>query len=124
MRSRSWADAPKWGNEANPPAPGRRPLLHRPVEGPRGGKGLGDAHVEWIVEAVLGSRVVTALDLRDGEKPVRLSGEPSDPLVGLAFKLEEGKYGQLTYMRLYQGRIERGDTIYSMADGGKVRYLS
>ena len=41
--------------------------------------------------------------------------------VGLAFKLEQGKFGQLTYMRLYQGSIEVGETIHSMADSSKVR---
>jgi elongation factor G len=62
-----------------------------------------------------------ALDLQNNEEKVVMSGSPTDPLVGLAFKLEEGRFGQLTYMRLYQGRIARGDQIHSMETGDKVR---
>ena len=62
-----------------------------------------------------------ALDLKRDEEKVVMSGNPKDPLVGLAFKLEEGRFGQLTYMRIYQGRISRGETIVSMETGDKVR---
>ncbi|WFD32225.1 Elongation factor G, mitochondrial [Malassezia sp. CBS 17886] len=43
------------------------------------------------------------------------------PLVGLAFKLEESRFGQLTYMRLYQGTLQRGGIIFNSRTGKKVK---
>ena len=61
------------------------------------------------------------LDLKNDEAQVDLSGKAEDPFVGLAFKLEEGRFGQLTYMRIYQGSLARGQSIISMVDKKKVR---
>ena len=44
-----------------------------------------------------------------------------DPLVALAFKLEDGRYGQLTYIRTYQGGIRKGDTIVNTRTGKKIK---
>lgn len=55
----------------------------------------------------------TALDLANGEKEVVLKSDSSLPTVALAFKLEDGQYGQLTYIRIYQGTIKKGDELYN-----------
>ncbi|MCZ7620524.1 MAG: elongation factor G [Myxococcota bacterium] len=53
----------------------------------------------------------TAVDLSAGEAPIVLASDAQKPLVCLAFKLEEGRYGQLTYTRVYQGALAKGGTI-------------
>jgi elongation factor G len=53
----------------------------------------------------------TAVDLSNDEAPITLASDPNKPLVALAFKLEDGRYGQLTYLRVYQGRIGRASSI-------------
>ena len=62
-----------------------------------------------------------ALDLDKEEAPVVLKTDPKAPLVGLAFKLEEGRFGQLTYLRIYQGTIAKGATIVNTSTGKKIK---
>jgi elongation factor G len=62
-----------------------------------------------------------ALDLKNNEQPVKLVTDSKAPFVGLAFKLEEGKYGQLTYLRVYQGTLRRGGYATHVRSGKKVK---
>jgi elongation factor G len=62
-----------------------------------------------------------ALDVSKGEAKVTLNSNPEAPFVALAFKLEEGRFGQLTYIRIYQGTLRKGDTIVNGRTGRDVR---
>uniref|UniRef100_A0A7C4MMR3 Elongation factor G n=1 Tax=Desulfatirhabdium butyrativorans TaxID=340467 RepID=A0A7C4MMR3_9BACT len=63
----------------------------------------------------------TALDMENDEAPVRLVPDADLPIAALAFKLEDGQYGQLTYIRVYQGMIAKGSTIVNARTGKKVK---
>ncbi|PPS07949.1 hypothetical protein GOBAR_AA12690 [Gossypium barbadense] len=62
-----------------------------------------------------------ALDQTKNEEKVMLPGTPDGPLVALAFKLEEGRFGQLTYLRVYEGVIRKGDFIVNINTGKKIK---
>ena len=62
-----------------------------------------------------------ALDMEKEETPVQLYTDRQKPLVALAFKLEDGSFGQLTYIRVYQGNMAKGDTVVNIRTGKKVK---
>jgi elongation factor G len=61
------------------------------------------------------------VDLERDEAKVVLAAVAEKPLVALAFKLEDGSFGQLTYIRVYQGKLEKGDTIVNTRTGKRVK---
>ena len=62
-----------------------------------------------------------ALDQRRREAPVKLISYNSLPFVGLAFKLEESNFGQLTYIRVYQGSLRKGLYVFNARTNKKVK---
>ena len=63
----------------------------------------------------------TALDLDNSEKQMKVDPSPEKELLALAFKLEDTRFGQLTYMRIYQGLLKKGDFIINTRTGKKVK---
>jgi len=61
------------------------------------------------------------LDLEKDEEEFPVTNDSEDPLIMLAFKLEDGRYGQLTYVRTYQGTLNKGDTVFNTRTGKKVK---
>jgi len=62
-----------------------------------------------------------ALDLDQGEKEIELKADPNEKTVALGFKLEDGQYGQLTYVRVYQGDIKKGTELYNTRSRKKFK---
>ncbi len=66
-------------------------------------------------------KVNIALDQANGEAKVELQVDPKAPFVGLAFKLEDGRYGQLTYVRVYQGTVSKGDFVVNINTQKRIK---
>jgi elongation factor G len=75
----------------------------------KGVQKLLDAVIRYLPSPLDGEN--TGVDLSNDEAPLTLESDPNKPLVALAFKLEDGRYGQLTYVRVYQGALKKGATI-------------
>jgi elongation factor G len=89
----------------------------------KGVQPLLDAVVDWLPAPPDVTNEAQDLDLaQDGEAPrVVLPSDPGGPLVALAFKLEDGRFGQLTYLRIYQGILRRGETMVNLRGSRGVK---
>jgi elongation factor G len=86
----------------------------------KGVQPLLDAVVRYLPSPL--DRNVVAKQHADATQQFPLAADPAKPFVGMAFKIVEDPYGQLTFMRLYQGAIAKGETYYNQRTGQKQRF--
>ena len=80
-----------------------------------------DAVVEYLPSPVDVDNSAVRIANDKSEEDFVLPCDKEGPFVGLAFKLEDGRYGQLTYVRLYSGMLKKGETIVNGRTQKKVK---
>lgn len=109
----------------------RRSCLKRQFTPVLVGTALKNKGVQPLLDAVLdylpnpGEVENIGLIEREGHETEKTILNPArdgkEPFVGLAFKLEAGRFGQLTYLRCYQGVLKKGDSIFNVRSSKKIR---
>lgn len=91
----------------------------------KGVQPLLDGIVDYLPNPSQVQNIALKESISDTEAPVKVDMKPErsddNPFVALAFKLEQGKFGQLTYLRIYQGMVKKGDTVWNTRTGKKTR---
>lgn len=84
--------------------------------------------VQLLLDAVLRylpsplERSISARKVGNEEEKMDLKPEPDLPFVGMAFKIVEDPFGQLTFMRIYQGKIGKGEMYVNQRTDKKERF--
>ncbi len=55
------------------------------------------------------------------QEEIKLNCDPDLPTVAMAFKLTEEQFGQLTYTRIYQGTLKKGEQLTNSRTGNRMR---
>ncbi len=67
-------------------------------------------------------REITASDYHDETQKITLQADPNEPFVGMSFKIVDDPYGQLTFTRIFQGTIAKGQMYINQRTGRKDRF--
>ncbi len=86
----------------------------------KGVQPLLDAIVRYLPSPL--DREISAKDWKEPDKKIKLEADPEKPFVGMAFKLVDDPFGQLTFTRIYQGKAVKGETYYNQRTGRKERF--
>ncbi len=86
----------------------------------KGVQPLLDAVVRYLPSPL--ARQIKAKAHDDPTRSVPLEADPAKPFVGMAFKIVEDPYGQLTFFRIYQGQITKGEMYFNQRTSQKHRF--
>jgi elongation factor G len=86
----------------------------------KGVQPLLDAIVRYLPSPL--ERKIAAKKWDDPTQALVLEPDPTKPFVGMAFKIVEDPFGQLTFLRVYQGKVTKGDMLYNQRTGRKDRF--
>lgn len=92
------------------------------------GSAFKDKGVQPLLDAVTRylpsplEREIRGSDPKDESRKIELHADPAAPFVGMAFKIVEDPFGQLTFMRIYQGSISKGESYVNQRTGRKERF--
>ena len=87
----------------------------------KGVQPLLNAVARYLPSPLTCARPVGKKETKDGEEKITFEPDFAKPLVCMAFKITDEQFGQLTYTRIYQGTLNKGDTIWNTREKKKVR---
>ena len=86
----------------------------------KGVQPLLDAVARYLTSPL--DREIYGKDPKDETRTFLLEPDDTKPFVGMAFKIVDDEFGQLTYMRIYQGKCVKGGTYVNQRTGKKERF--
>lgn len=99
---------------------GATPVLMGSAYKDKGVQPLMDAVIHYLPSPM--DREIRGRDPADEAKRIELKPDPTLPFVGMAFKIVDDPFGQLTFMRVYQGTIKKGEGYTNQRTGRKERF--
>ncbi len=87
----------------------------------KGVQPLLNAVARYLPSPISCEKPVAIRETKDGDEKFTLEPDFEKPLVCMAFKITDEQFGQLTYTRIYQGVLNKGDTVYNTREKKKLR---
>jgi elongation factor G len=87
----------------------------------KGVQTLLEAVTRYLPSPLECEKPLAKIDIDGKEEATTLNPDPTDKLVMMAFKITDEQFGQLTYTRIYQGTLNKGDTVYNTRTKRKTR---